>query len=129
MKKENFHRMKRVAFWAALFVIIGFLYSVFVSYAHFGIPCMFHIITGLKCPGCGITASLMSILHFDFYSALKYNMFIPLIIIYILLVFIHTSCHYIKTGKFHLGSGSNVIDIIFLAVFLLWWILRNFWGI
>jgi hypothetical protein len=43
-----------------------------------GIPCVFHLATGLYCPGCGITRAVINLLHLKLYQAFRYN---PLVII------------------------------------------------
>lgn len=125
MQSEKTKRKKRVAVVAALFIILGTAYGILVSVVHYGIPCIFHEITGLKCPGCGITSGIVCLMHFDFYGALRNNAFIFLIIPYILTVFIHTSLEYIRTGKYRLSTGKSFIDITFLVMLLLWGIFRN----
>ena len=46
----------------------------------FSIPCLFHELTGLYCPGCGITRMIFSILQFDFYQAFRWNIFLFILI-------------------------------------------------
>jgi hypothetical protein len=36
-------------------------------------PCPFHELTGLFCPGCGITRALHALVHFDFTRAIAMN--------------------------------------------------------
>lgn len=43
-------------------LIIGMLYAVFIKITGISIPCLFREITGLKCPGCGITTFFMNLL-------------------------------------------------------------------
>ena len=51
-----------------------------------GIPCIFHEITGLYCPGCGVTKLTFSLLELDFYQAFRAN---PLIFILLILAIIY----------------------------------------
>jgi hypothetical protein len=39
------------------------------------IPCMFHVLTGLDCVGCGLTRALHALLHGDVAAAASYNLF------------------------------------------------------
>ncbi|MDR3552125.1 MAG: DUF2752 domain-containing protein [Clostridia bacterium] len=38
-------------------------------------PCIFRSITGLDCPGCGMTRAFYCLLHLDFAQAFRYNPF------------------------------------------------------
>jgi len=40
---------------------------------HFYPVCQFHRLTGLNCPGCGMTRALYALLHGDFVTALQDN--------------------------------------------------------
>ncbi|WP_338543751.1 DUF2752 domain-containing protein [Paenibacillus tundrae] len=69
----------------------GYLYlKVWLPLTGIGIPCVFHEVTGLYCPGCGITRSLGAILRLDIHEAFRYNMLIfilaPLYLLYMLAV-------------------------------------------
>ena len=44
--------------------------------------CMLRSITGLRCPTCGGTRALVSLLHGDFSNALKYNWFVVVLLGY-----------------------------------------------
>ncbi|NMB33558.1 MAG: DUF2752 domain-containing protein [Clostridium sp.] len=52
-------------------------------------PCVFNKITGLYCPGCGITRALHCLFHFRFYQAFRYNaliiIFPPFFLLYLFL--------------------------------------------
>lgn len=42
-----------------------------------GIPCIFHLVTGFYCPGCGGTRAVKAFLHGDFAASFRYH---PLIV-------------------------------------------------
>ena len=52
-------------------VLLG--YYIFVRLTGLVIPCVFHEITGLKCPGCGITHMMMYIAELRFGDAFFSN--------------------------------------------------------
>ena len=54
-------------------LIIGMLYAVFINITGISIPCLFREITGLKCPGCGITTFFMNMFRGDIKAAISAN--------------------------------------------------------
>lgn len=50
--------------------------------------CLFTRLSGIKCPGCGMTRACMHIIHLDFVPALNYNKvaFVVLPVLCVLLV-------------------------------------------
>ena len=122
-------RILRVVLVTTLFVCAGLLYALAVGIFHGGIPCIFHEITGLRCPGCGITHALMCLLRFDFEGFINANLFAPLILIFFITAFFSTSVKYIKTGIYRLSAVNTFIEVSFLVLFVSWGIARNFLGI
>ena len=45
------------------------------------IPCPFHTLTGLWCPGCGMTRAAHHLLHGDIAGTLSRNLFLPLVLV------------------------------------------------
>ena len=43
----------------------GLLYGIFVSYTGLAIPCLFRKVTGLLCPGCGVTGMCVALVHLN----------------------------------------------------------------
>ncbi len=41
-------------------------------------PCPFHELTGLFCPGCGVTRALHALVHFDLWRAIAMNTLVVL---------------------------------------------------
>ena len=71
---------------ALILLGLGLGYYIFTEITHLYIPCVFHIVTGLHCPGCGVTRFIVALLHFDFRSAASQNLalavLLPLWLIY-----------------------------------------------
>ncbi len=129
MSKEMKKRIQRVVRVAALFVCAGLLYAVILKILGRGIPCVFHDITGLRCPGCGMTHAMTALLNLDFNAFIQANLFAPLIIIFFITAFASTSLKYIKTGIYRLSALNSFVEISFLVLFIAWGIARNFLGI
>lgn len=51
--------------------LIIFVIYLFLNFLHIGCPIKFT--TGISCPGCGMTRSVLSVLRFDFKTALYYH--------------------------------------------------------
>lgn len=45
------------------------------------IPCPFHAVSGLWCPGCGMTRGVHRLLRGDLPGALSFNLFVPLVVV------------------------------------------------
>ncbi len=76
MKKRAlvfYQEHKDITITAFVFLIFGSVYYLLVRFTPFRIPCMFHLITGLCCPGCGVSRFFMELAHFRFASAAQQN--------------------------------------------------------
>ena len=113
--------IKRIGIVLICIIFILIIYSMGIY-----IPCPIHLITGLHCPGCGITRCIVSILELDFYKAFRYN---PLI--FILLPFL---CSYViyKLYIWILDRKDNVTNklkgypmYILIIILIGYGILRN----
>ena len=108
-------RLIRTAIVAAEVIAGVAIYILVFSVAGKGIPCVFRKITGLQCPGCGMTRALTALVHGNPAEAMEYNALsltlIPLIGIFLLI----RAVKYIKTGK----EGFSLPDIIFLLICLI----------
>lgn len=67
--------------------IIGILLYFFYTKLDISFVCIFHEITGLYCPGCGITRSFVAIVNGEYYQAFRFNPYgclvLPFLIFYI----------------------------------------------
>ena len=112
---------------AALIAAAALVYLYFTGEGEgAGIPCMFHQITGFYCSGCGASRALRSILHFDFYQALRYNAIFTICLPLFAVYFTSLSASYIRFGKDRVSEKISMkIIYIFVAIALVYGILRN----
>ena len=48
------------------------------------VPCMFHELTGLECPGCGITRMILALSRLDLKAAFRANAFLTVTLPYLI---------------------------------------------
>ena len=56
-----------------LLVAAGLAYAAFTAVTGVGLPCPFHAVTGLWCPGCGASRMCLALLRLDFAEAWSWN--------------------------------------------------------
>ena len=113
-------RLFRLLFGCGIALAAGLLYAHLVRVTGFGIPCVFHTITGLDCPGCGVTRMC---LWLDFAAAYRYNAAILVLSPLGIAVAARQAWLYVKTGhpklsKIEMGIISFLI--VALLVFGVW---------
>ncbi len=117
-----FLSMKKKIIIAIFLLLLLIIYLLLGNYFHLYIDCPIKKITGLYCPGCGITRMLLSILKLDFYQAFRYN---PLVFIS-LPFFIFFLLESITTKKEPLYNKiPTKIWVIIIIIFVIYGILRN----
>ena len=108
-------------------LILAAAAAFFHFYSGFPIPlvCAWYEITGLYCPGCGITRSITALLQGDPLAALRYNA--APFVLGLLLVFL-----YIEWGTDLFGTHRRLLPqqpvfwVVLGGVFGIYWVLRNF---
>lgn len=78
--------------------------------------CPFHAITGLPCPGCGMTRAMLRIGQLKFEDAIGYNLFsLPLVILMFLFVW------QVKFPSFLRHKAAN---IVMFTIVIFFWLMR-----
>lgn len=99
----------------SLLVFIILVILIYGILQVFGITCPIKFITGVSCPGCGMTRAYLSLLRLDFKSAYYYH---PLFVLPALGLII-----YIFRDKFSKKFLSR-LEIFFVLVFLIVYVFR-----
>lgn len=90
----------------------------------FFIPCMLYKLTGIKCPGCGMTRSVHYLVNGNLKQAIWYNlMLIPIIILVIYALYRYIR-YLIKDEEIINKTLENTLKV-FLVILLIFWITRN----
>lgn len=78
--------MDKISFKECKILITFFSIVMILYYLKIPIPCLFHKITHLYCPGCGVTRMFDALFHLKFAKAFSSN---ALVFVLILLFFIY----------------------------------------
>lgn len=119
-------RFKKLALSAAAVLAIGLCYAVFVGITGLSVPCVFRLITKLKCPGCGMTTVCLSLLRLDFSAAWRANPAIVALSPLGAVVAADMAARYVKTGTRRPDGFCNAAMIFMSAVLLIFGAIRNF---
>ena len=109
-----------------LMVVLAFYYS-FDPQRYLLFPkCLFRLMTGYQCPGCGSQRAIHSLLHLRIGEAFRYNAFMVLALPYVLLgtylQYFGGNRRFPKWEKWLFGKWAALLWLIFIFTY---WILRN----
>ncbi len=123
--------MKRILVYAlaaclpiAFFI---FFHDFYHDHSPFALPCLFHQLTGLWCPGCGGQRALHFLLHGQFLTALRHNVLVPFVVagglyLYYMIIESWILGNQRLLNSFHISPRYAGYFIIFLALYAM---LRN----
>ena len=110
---ESGGRWLKWAIFSAILAILATLYYFNPSEHSFYPVCQFHRLTGLNCPGCGMTRAVHALLHGNFMAALHANA-LMLFALAMLLA---------RAGWFWWNRRHGRTNGEFFPIRFLWWLL------
>lgn len=118
-------RMKKIIVRNIIIALLLICYAVIVITTSKSIPCFIHLLTGLQCPGCGISRMLISMLYGDFRTAFSFHPFLFITWPVLLTLLLNADYRYIKQGRADLSSSMNLVAITYVVLLLVFSIWRN----
>lgn len=118
-------RLYQLITWAGLILGIGLAYAIWVWFTGLAIPCPFRLITGLWCPGCGVTRMCLSLLGLDLRAAWQANAALLLLLPVLAVLLAQQMLQWLRTGKTALSRGQNILLWVIIAALLLFGVARN----
>lgn len=106
-------------------LLAGGAYALVCSWLGFGIPCPFYMLTGLQCPGCGVSRMCLHLLHLDFIGAWQAN---PAILLLLPLggwLALRIAIRYVRNGTRRLTRAENGAVWLMCAVLVCFGVIRN----
>lgn len=108
-----------------LLLVFGFIYySLDPSQSGLFPRCLFLELTGYKCPGCGSQRAIHALLHGDVAAAFRYNAMLLVAVPWIGLC-LYAESWRVRNPRLYLRLNASRIIWLFLALVLIWWLLRN----
>ena len=109
-------------------VLLICLYSVYAGFVYtfgFGISCIFHLVTGLLCPVCGITHMYLCMMKLDFQNAFYSNSFLFITQPGIYYFIFKIGVFYIKGNKITYSKFENILLYSLIVGLLIFSLIRN----
>lgn len=121
VKKRFVAEMKKLG----ILLTAGILYAIWCSLTGLGIPCVFRLLLGIKCPGCGMTHAAVAMTHLDVAEAFRCNKLSVTIVPLLAVMLLVQEIRYIRTGSRKINIPETVALTIMLALTVVYGILRN----
>lgn len=118
-------RRRAVGRLTARIVLLGLAYALFIQCTGLGIPCVFRLVTGYRCPGCGMTHAAMALIHGQPKTAFRENPLSLCVVPLLLLYGAYRAEVYIRTARTDFRKWEIVFLGVLWVVVLAFWLLRN----
>ena len=121
-KSKNSYSSRKVLF-LLLICCAGAAYLVWIRTGGYAIPCMFREVTGLLCPGCGVTRMIRAVSELDFETALQANAFLFITSPYLLALLIYSAFKWVRNER--TGAKTEAAAAVYCVGLIVFGIVRN----
>ncbi|MCQ4635942.1 DUF2752 domain-containing protein [Anaerovorax odorimutans] len=103
----------------------GLVFAYGATHWGWWLPCVFNQITGLKCPGCGVSRMCLAILRFDFSRAFSWNPAVFICLPFLAYLLAYLCVRYIRYGDLTMRRWQQTGCWIMVALLLIFGVFRN----
>lgn len=114
--------------WGAI-LALGLAYALIGTLTGFALPCPIHALTGLWCPGCGVTRLSLALLRLDFAAAWGANPALCLMGPVLAGLLVKVELARMRTGRTRLTKGESTLVWGMAAALLAFGVARNLPGL
>lgn len=118
-------RRKKLWKRAGLIGAIGLAYAFFCLKTGWALPCPFRSVTGLLCPGCGVTRVCLALLRLDVAGAWRANPVLTALLPVLAGVLLRMGYVYVQTGRTGPTRTQSVLIWSMAGVLLVFGVVRN----
>lgn len=122
---DNSMLVKKSIKTSCIILLIGIIYLIWYRLTHLGIPCVFHMVTGLYCPGCGVTRMFLALLNIEFAEAFRSNCFVLILLPYGIFVYVRHYVYIIKGEAYTYKKYHRYILSVILILAFVFGVVRN----
>ncbi len=118
-------RLRRLLTGLLGMAAVGAGYTLWVNLTHLSIPCPFHAVTGLWCPGCGVTRMCLALLRLDIAGAWQANPVLLLLLPLLGGLLGYRAVVYVRRGSVPTARWETLVWSGMAVVLVIWGIWRN----
>lgn len=118
-------RARRLLAGAALLLAAGLAYAFWARATGLALPCPFRAVTGLLCPGCGVTRLCLALLRGDVAAAWRANPALLLLLPVLAVLAARLAVRYVREGRTVPTRGESALVWVLIALLAVWGIVRN----
>ena len=113
----------RKVLFLLLICCAGAAYLAWIRSGGFSVPCLFHEVTGLQCPGCGVTGMIRAVSEPDLEAALNANAFLFITSPYLLFLLLYSAYKWVRNER--IGAKIEASAVLYCIGLVVFGIVRN----
>ena len=129
MKSITWHSndlLKKTIKENCIILFIGVIYFIWYRLMGFGIPCVFHKITGLYCPGCGVTRMFSALSKLEIAEAFRSNSLVLILLPYGIFAYVRRYLYVmIKGEEYNYKNYHRYVRTVIVVLVVAFGIVRN----